>query len=173
MADFVSAHPDTFNPLWSRERARAEEQNWHAELGRDTRIPSASGVPLDTVIDYRPLPIRWDHEGYSFLALQTGKALHSEGATMHHCVKTYWANVISGQSRIYSVLQEGNRVATLELFCQPARYGRRGTDRSTAEKSNRYQVRQLAGPFNACPTPDVSKAVRAFVEEINGGSAQF
>jgi len=164
MADFVSAHPDTFNPLWTRERARAEEQNWHAELGRDTRIACARGVALDTTIDYTPLPIRWEHEGYSFVALQTGRALHSEGQAMHHCVKTYWGNVISGQSRIYSVLQSGNRVATLELSCRPAQ---------TPEKSNRYQLRQLAGPCNAHPTPDVSKVVRTFVEEINGGSAEF
>ena len=31
-ADFVGAHPDAFNPLWTRERARAEEQKWHADL---------------------------------------------------------------------------------------------------------------------------------------------
>ena len=32
MVDFVSAHADTFNPRWTLERARAEEQKWHAEL---------------------------------------------------------------------------------------------------------------------------------------------
>jgi hypothetical protein len=41
------------------------------------------------------------------------------------------------------------------------------------DKSNRYQICQLAGPFNARPTPDVSKVVRAFVEVINGGSTEF
>ena len=32
MTDFVRAHSDTFNPLWALERARAEEQKWHADL---------------------------------------------------------------------------------------------------------------------------------------------
>jgi hypothetical protein len=92
---------------------------------------------------------------------------------MHHCVKTYWGNVISGQSRIYSVLQAGSRVATLELSCQPAQYACQSTNSSTAEKTNRYQVRQLAGPCNARPTPDVSNVVRAFVEVVNGDSTEL
>jgi PcfJ-like protein len=122
-------------------------------------------LPVTEGIDYAPLPVRWEHEGFSFVALQTGKALHSEGRAMHHCVKTYWGHVISGRSRIYSILEEGNRVATLELSCQHSDYKCPST--STAEKSSRYQVRQLAGPCNARPAVEVTKAVGRFVEEIN------
>jgi hypothetical protein len=163
MVDFVSAHTDTFNPLWTFERARAEEQKWHAELGEDTRIARASGVPLDSVIDYAPLPPRWEQGHFNFVALQTGKALRSEGRAMHHCVSTYWRHVISGQSRIYSILEAGNRVATLELSCEHPDY----KPRRASKKMSRFQVRQAAGPYNAPLTPKVSKAIRAFVEEIN------
>lgn len=62
------------HPLWTRERARAEEQTWHADLAV-AEVVERTGVPLDTVIDYTPLPLRWEYGGLSFVALQTGKAL--------------------------------------------------------------------------------------------------
>jgi hypothetical protein len=105
MVDFVSAHADTFNPHWTLNRARAEVQKWHAELAK-VKMVERTGVPLDTEIDYTPLPLLWEHGGLNFVALQTGKALHAEGAAMHHCVATYWQNVINGKSRIYSILEK-------------------------------------------------------------------
>ena len=89
MVDFVRAHADTFNPRWTLNRARAEEQKWHADLAL-ARVVERTGVPLDTVIDYTPLPLLWEYDGLSFVALQTGKALRAEGAAMHHCVASYW-----------------------------------------------------------------------------------
>ena len=159
----MSAHADTFNPRWTLNRARAEEQKWHADLAM-VKVVERTGVPLDTVIDYTPLPLLWEHGGLSFVALQTGKALHAEGAAMHHCVASYWQNVVNGKSRIYSILENGNRVATLELSNRLINY-RWGT--------SRYQVRQLVGTCNSRPAPEVAKAVGTFVEEINnrlGGS---
>ena len=171
MADFVCACPDTFNPRWSRERARAEEQNWHAELGRDTRIPCSSGIPADTVIDYAPLPLRWERDGFTFVALQTGTALHSEGAAMHHCVKTYWGHVISGQSRIYSIRCGETRVATLEVGCQHPRFKTSAhtlkAQRGPTAKNSRYQLRQLVGHCNLRATPGLSELARSFVAELN------
>ena len=123
MVDFVRAHPDTFNPRWTLDRARAEEQKWHADLAV-AEVVERTGVPLDTVIDYTPLPLLWEHGGLSFVALQTGKALRAEGAAMHHCVASYWQNVVKGKSRIYSILENGNRVATLETQ-QSARFNYR------------------------------------------------
>ena len=156
MVDFVSARADTFNPRWTLDRARAEEQKWHAELAM-VKMVERTGVALDTVIDYTPLPPLWEHGGLSFVALQTGKALHAEGAAMHHCVATYWQNVVNSKSRIYSILENGNRVATLELSNRLINY-RWGT--------SRYQVRQLVGACNSRPAPEVAKAVGTFVEEI-------
>ena len=124
MVDFVRAHSDTFNPLWTLERARAEEQNWHADLAV-TEVVDCTGVPLDTVIDYTPLPLLWEYGGLSFVALQTGKALRTEGAAMHHCVASYWRNVVNGKSRIYSIRENGSRVATLEVTGQLTQYNGR------------------------------------------------
>ena len=159
MVDFVSARADAFNPRWTLERAHAEEQKWHAELAM-VKMVKRTGVALDTVIDYTPLPPLWEHGGLSFVALQTGKALHAEGAAMHHCVATYWQSVVKSKSRIYSILEKGNRVATLELSNRLVNY-RFG--------ASRYQVRQLVGACNSRPAPEVTKAVGAFVEEINNG----
>jgi len=166
MVDFVRAHPNTFNPRWTLARARAEEQKWHADLAVAEAV-ERTNVPLDTVVDYAPLPLLWEHGGFSFVALQTGKAVHAEGAAMHHCVASYWKNVSEGESRIYSIRENGSRVATLELtswltpndtLTAPAR----GTG-----QRRRYGRNQLVGARNSRPAPKVTKAVDTFVEEIN------
>ena len=175
--DFVSAHPDTFNPLWTRERARAEEQKWHADLALAradlalTEVVQRTGVPLNTVIDYAPLPLLWEYGGLSFVALHTGKAVHAEGAAMHHCVASYWANVVEGKSRIYSIRENGSRVSTLEVTGPLTQYkGSRSalpaSVRGIGQRS-RYQVGQLVGARNSRPAPEVVKVVGTFVEEIN------
>ena len=170
MVDFVRAHSDTFNPRWTLERARAEEQKWHADLAV-AEVVERTGVPLDTVIDYTPLPLLWEYGGLSFVALQTGKALHAEGAAMHHCVASYWQNVVNGKSRIYSILENGSRVATLELTGRLTQYkGPNGALTASVRgigQRSRYQVSQLVGARNSRPAPEVVKAVGTFVEEIN------
>ena len=158
LVDFVRAHADTFNPRWTLKRARTNEQKWHAELAM-AEVVEDTGASPDTVIDYTPLPLSWEHGGLSFVALQTGKALWAEGAAMHHCVVTYWQNVVNGESRIYSILENGNRIATLELTSRLANYGGR--------TCRFYQVRQLVGARNSRTASGVSKAVGTFVEEIN------
>ena len=57
-------------------------------------------VPFDTVIDYTPLPPLWEYGGLSFVALQTLMALHAEGTAMHHCVASYWEDVVEGGSHL-------------------------------------------------------------------------
>jgi hypothetical protein len=163
MVDFAYAHPDTFNPRWPLNCARAEEQRWHAELAV-TKMAECGGVPLHELIDYAPLPLLWMHGDLSLIALQSGKALYAEGVAMHHCVATYWRNVIDGRSRIYSILENGSHVATLEV-----------SNRSISHNwgTSQYQVRQLVGTCNSRPAPKVAKAVGTFVDEINdrlGGS---
>jgi hypothetical protein len=157
MVDFACAHGATFNPRWTLNRARTEEQRWHAELAM-TKVAECGGVSLHESIDYAPLPLLWMHGDLSFIALQSGKALHAEGAAMHHCVATYWRNVIEGRSRIYSILENESRVATLEISNRLISYNW-GT--------SQYQVRQLVGTCNSRPAPKVAKAVGTFVDEIN------
>jgi hypothetical protein len=167
--DFVCAHADTFNPLWTRERARAEAQKWHDDLAMAEMV-ECTGVPPDTVIEYMPLPLLWECGGLRFVALQTAKALHEEGAAMHHCVASYWQNVVNGGSRIYSILENGSRVATLELTGRLTQYRTNDTLMASAAgigQRSRYQVHQLVGARNSRPAPEVAKVVGTFVEEIN------
>jgi PcfJ-like protein len=170
MADFVSARVDTFNPRWTRERACAEEQKWHADLALTEGV-KLTGVPLDTVIDYTPLPLLREYGGLSFVALQTGTALRAEGAAMHHCVASYWKNVVEGRSRIYSILENGRRVATLELTGGLTQYNRPNAPLAASVRGigprSRYQVSQLVGTRNSRPAPEVAKVVGIFLAEIN------
>ena len=170
MVDFVRAHPNTFNPRWTLARARAEEQKWHADLAV-AQVVERTGVPLDTVIDYAPLPLLWEHGGLSFVALQTGKAVHAEGAAMHHCLASYWENVAEGKSRIYSIRENGSRVATLELTSWLTQ-DKKPNDTLTASargtwQRRRYGRKQLVGLRNSRPAPKVAKTVDTFVEEIS------
>ena len=159
MVDFVIDHPDIFNPVWTLERARAEEQKWHADLA----VVERAGVPLDTVIDYTPLPLHWKYGDLTFVALQTGKALCAEGAAMHHCVASYWQNVVNGRSRIYSILENGRRVATLEVTGRLTQYkGPNATATFVSGQQGRYQVSQLVGAGNSRPAPEIAKVVRNF-----------
>ena len=41
---------------------------------------------------------------------------------MHHCVASYWQNVVNGRSRIYSIRETGRRVATLEVIGRLTQY---------------------------------------------------
>jgi len=167
MVDFAIDHPDIFNPVWTLERARAEEQKWHADLAV-AEVVERAGVPLDTVIDYTPLPLHWKYGGLSFVALQTRKALRAEGAAMHHCVASYWRNLVNGRSRIYSILENGRRVATLEVTGRLTQYkGPNATATFVSGQQGRYQVSQLVGACNSRPAPEITKVVRNFLEEIN------
>ena len=123
------------------------------------------------MIDYTPLPLHWENDGLSFVALQTGKALRAEGVAMHHCVASYWQNVVEGRSRIYSIHEHGRRVATLEVAGRLTQYnGPYATATASVTgtgQHSRYQVSQLLGARNSRPAPEVPKAVGTFVEEIN------
>ena len=142
-----------------------KNKKWHADLA-SARLVERTGASLDTVIDYMPLPLFWEYDGLTFVALQTGRALHAEGAAMHHCAASYWENVANGGSRIYSIRENGSSVATLELTGRLAQY-KVAIDTFTVRQRSRYQVRQLIGASNARPAPEVAKAVGSFVEEIN------
>ena len=167
LVDFVRAHADTFNPRWTLKRARTNEQKWHAELAM-AEVVEDTGASPDTVIDYTPLPLHWKYGDLTFVALQTGKALCAEGAAMHHCVASYWQNVVNGRSRIYSILENGRRVATLEVTGRLTQYkGPNATATFVSGQQGRYQVSQLVGAGNSRPAPEIWKVVCNFLEEIN------
>jgi PcfJ-like protein len=158
LVDYVQAHQATFNVAWTLERARRAEQEWHEELALED-LDRQPGTKAMASIDYGALPRRWENDGFCFVALQTGDALRREGAAMHHCVSSYWHSVVIGRSRIYSVLEKGRRVATLEFYS--------GADNYRWGKGS-YRIRQLVGVRNSRPAPEIFKAATAFAKEING-----
>ena len=157
MADFVQAHASKFNPRWTLHQVRQKEQDWHEELALEEPEAEGSAGPR-FVIDCELLPKLWEKDGYRLTALQTSNALRQEGAAMHHCVASYWLNVVAGRSRIYSVRKDGARVATLELTSQTGAYRWQKGD---------FKIRQLVGVRNSRPAIEVAKVVDSFIHEVN------
>ena len=90
---------------------------------------------------------------------------------MHNCVASYWENVAEGKSRIYSIRENGSRVATLELTSRLTQDKKPNDTLTVSARSARqrrhYGRNQLVGARNSRPAPKVVKAVGTFVEEIN------
>lgn len=176
LADFAAANRDTFNEGWSVAQAQRAQEEWHLSLARRSTAAeqmAKSGVKFDTPIDYAPLPAAIDLNGLSFQALQSGEDLFVEGAAMRHCVATYISAVVSGQSRIYSIRDQGKRVATMELRFTEMGQTRRDfvgeggrTISLNVSKPQGLALHQLKGPCNARPPKRVQQAASAFVALI-------
>ena len=159
IADFAGHNRTTFNTRWNFRQAQAASQRWHIELARRPFAAASNRVDWTELIDYAPLPSQLEIDGFTFHALQTREAIWDEGARMHHCVRLYADKVAKGSSRIYSVRQAGQRVATLEL----ARTTRTGS------APHKYVLAQLKGPRNSQPSAPTATAVAAFVTQVNQG----
>lgn len=157
IADFAGRNRNTFNPDWSFEQALVATRRWHDELAIRAPVAEAARPDWRTPIDYAPLPLAMEVDGYSFDALQTREALHEEGARMHHCVRLYSEKVARGTSRIYSVRRNGVRIATLELV---------RTSRAGAT-TQRFAAAQLKGPHNSSPAVEVAEAAARFLRAVN------
>lgn len=172
MADFALSNRDTFNTRWTREQAENAENAWHMKLARRSEAAKqmeAAGVGFDTPIDYAPLPTAVEISGFSFTALQSGESLFAEGAAMRHCVASYIRSVVTGTSRIYSIRQNGRRVATLELAPIDSKKVPRRVINECGDEiivnqyiPGRYAIRQLKGPCNALPLKRVREAAALF-----------
>jgi chromosomal replication initiator protein len=157
IADFAGRNRATFDRRWNFAQARAASERWHAELARRPFGAAARSADWTELIDYAPLPSHFEIDGFTFHALQTREALYEEGARMHHCVRLYSDRVARGSSRIYSVRQDGRRIATLELV-------RTARVRSAAP---RYVLSQLKGPRNSSPPMAAAAAAAAFVAHVD------
>lgn len=51
----------------------------------------------------------------SLIALNSAKMLDEESKALHHCVASYWRDCVMGRTRIFSVMQNGAKRATLEI----------------------------------------------------------
>jgi len=159
IADFAGHNRTTFNTRWNFGQAQAASQRWHIELAHRPFAAASNRADWTELIDYAPLPSQLEIDGFAFHALQTREGIWDEGARMHHCVGSYADRVARGSSRIYSVRQAGQRVATLEL--------RRTTRAGSA--SHKYALVQLKGPRNSQPSVPTATAAAAFVAQVNQG----
>jgi hypothetical protein len=160
VADYAGRNRERFNLDWNFQHAHAATQRWHGELALHRPVAEASRPDWRTVIDYGPLPSLFETGGIAFHALQTREALHQEGARMHHCVRLYSDKVARGNSRIYSIRQGGQQIATLELV---------RTTRASAA-THKFRLAQLKGPRNSNPVQAVWQATEAFIATVNKAS---
>ncbi len=155
-AGYAARTQTTFDQGWTFAQALAASRRWHDELAIRPPLHEASCPDWRTPIDYAPLPLAIQFDGFAFHALNTREALYEEGARMHHCVRLYSDKVASGASRIYSVRRDGKRVATLELV----------RTRRARAATPRYEMTQLKGPHNAAPSVETAKATAAFIAAV-------
>lgn len=95
-------------PSWAD--FKAESRKWH-EMIEEQEADGRAQISWDA-----PLPSHQDPaRGLDAVALRNGQELYEEGKAMHHCVSGYWQECRAGTSAIYSVRQDGRRIATLEL----------------------------------------------------------
>jgi hypothetical protein len=139
VADFARTHRAGFNLRWSLAQAKAAS---HADFGHRPFSFADRNADWTQVIDYAPLPSHARIGGFDFYALQTPQQLYDEGKTLHRCVGVYTDRVMGGMSRIYSVRQSGQRIATLELL----------QSYPSACTPRKFEVSQLKGPCNTRPS---------------------
>jgi hypothetical protein len=169
VADYAAFHVDSFNRRWSYQRAFRVALEWHEELARASSEKAyllTHKMGWNDLIDYGDLPRTRTIEEYEIVALQSGAALHAEGADMHHCVASYARNVIRGLSRIFSVRKNGRRVATFEI-------SRSGFLLASGEFLQlpggrlSHKLIQIKGPYNAEVPQEVEQAIHAFISGLN------
>ena len=96
------------NISWAEANRRQKE--WHDMILRRERSGKES-VAWDSLIGPSANP----QTGFSATPLTDGGMLWDEGKAMHHCVSSYARTCENGGSRIFGILKDGERFATLEL----------------------------------------------------------
>lgn len=89
---------------------------------------------------------------WSFEELSSGRALYEEGEAMHHCVVSYVARCLAGQSAIVSLKQDGQRRLTIEIF--PATRA----------------IAQVRGSYNRAATADEERVILAWMSAVVAGA---
>ena len=63
----------------------------------------------------------FEHQGFTFTAVNSEKKLYMEGAAMRHCVYGYGTSCAQGRTRIFSLIKDGEHTGTTELASQDKR----------------------------------------------------
>lgn len=167
LADFALAAGPRFNSSWTWQQAVAGQERWHRDL--------AKMQYGDDMVDYTPFPDAQEHAGYNFVALRSGIDLHAEGMAMHHCVASYFPQVVAGGSRIISIRAiGGSRVATVEYRPFRAAESQEGILSQTfgikIDPPIRWELSQIRAHCNKDPGAPVWNAARSYRDWINGAA---
>lgn len=160
VADFAIASHLTFNWNWTWGQALRASGEWHLQFhsGVAAELPGS-----DIVVDYGPLPVKAEIDGFEIVALRSRSDFLLEGRRMHHCVSTYFTEVQGGYSRIYSIRKNDVPVATGEL---------RRIDGGLSWKAGfgenvDWSIHQIKGPCNAIPLREAKAAFEIFLTQVN------
>ncbi len=111
-----------------------------------------------TVRENRPNNLSWssshfdweyendDNTKWTFTELTSSKELMEEGSAMHHCVASYDGRCSSGYSAIFSMRQNGVRIATVEI------------------DSGECVLISASGPYNSKPSEEVRDVIAQWLE---------
>lgn len=113
--DASKQEPDRFRNLKSFARMIEVADDWHKEFGSlHVNKASAKAWPHMAEFPIAMIPGYRD-EKYEIVHLGDSVQIAEEGAAMAHCVGSYRTAGMKGNSILYSIRQEGERLATAEL----------------------------------------------------------
>jgi hypothetical protein len=113
---WYSNHPDTFGH-------RMIEKRWTPDLQFPSALDAAfewrTTITVHVNLGREPLADMWLRParlcGYEFKPLASGPEIVEEAMAMGNCLRGYGCNVAHDQFRLWSVRQDGRRVATLSV----------------------------------------------------------
>lgn len=126
-----------------REAARRalEERNAAERTIRQAKIEAELKKPFP-----EPFLPGYAKDEWEIVPLLCRDELEKEGDAMHHCVGSYASTVVRGDSYIYSLRRDNERLATLEL-------------------TNKYKINQLRGHCNKHPGDEAFDFVNLWIRE--------
>ncbi|HMF25572.1 MAG TPA: PcfJ domain-containing protein [Pseudolabrys sp.] len=145
LADWIFAErfvTRPFSPNMSLRTVMKLSADWHEAVANNLDGPQYS------------FPKPWlpatRLNGYEIVPIANGADLYREGAAMRHCVGSYGSLVTRGDCYIYSVREDGKRVATAEII----------------RADGRMVLGQIRGPCNAQAPKEIVAAMRRWLRAI-------
>ena len=145
---------------WSFSHLKNESDRWHEDQIENNQV--------DVGADWDPVNVNWSDtvNDVKLVELTTSAALVAEGRAMRHCVGSYASVCRKGTSRIFSILKDGARLATLELE-PPARAYNSIQEKLVPIKGD-WRIKQLKEVCNKAPsdfTIEVAKSIKKAIED--------
>lgn len=102
------------------------ERPWTPDMRIDAARSAAEDwrtiVALHANLGRQPIADMWLRPGrvagYEFLPLDSIAAITEEAKAMRNCLNTYGQNLAHNRSRVWSIREDGQRVATLRIACR-------------------------------------------------------